>query len=102
MPKFLSASALDRITKCLPSSYHFTDNCGFLLRGGKDFFELTDSDLEKNGKYLSPCKRCHKLPFVHEIWPKAEQITLWHCSDGMEFTSEVNALRHELEIFRHG
>lgn len=35
-------------------------------------------------------------------YPLPHQITVWECSDGNEFTSEADALRYELELFRKG
>lgn len=35
-------------------------------------------------------------------FPIPQQITIWECSDGSEFSSETDALRHELELFKKG
>lgn len=35
-------------------------------------------------------------------FPKPHQITVWECSDGREFSSETEALRYELDLFRVG
>lgn len=87
-------------TCCIPSHYKLW----FLTKNGAEFCELSDADLEQYGKYLKSCQRCssEKTVKLTEIWPKAEVITLWHCSDKREFTTEVEALRHELNIFRKG
>ena len=36
------------------------------------------------------------------IYPIAQVVTIWECSDGREFSSEVEACRYELELFRKG
>lgn len=33
-------------------------------------------------------------------FPISHIVTVWECSDGREFSSEVDALRYELELFR--
>jgi hypothetical protein len=104
--RYVSASALDRIAKCIPIAYHASAKCGFLTKSGTEFCELSDTDLVQYEKYLKPCQRCHPkentTKRIVEEWPKAEVITIWHCSDKREFTSEIDALRHELSIFRKG
>lgn len=36
------------------------------------------------------------------LYPIPHVITVWECSDGREFSAEVDALRYELELFRNG
>ena len=103
MPGYVSMLTMDALKRCSPRSYHCSTKCGFLVKPGEAFVELTDEFIEQQGKYLKPCQRCHpKVPKPKEVWPRAEQITIWVCSDGNEFTTEVDALRHELEVFRNG
>lgn len=35
------------------------------------------------------------------IYPVPHVITIWQCSDGREFSTEVEALRYEIELFRN-
>lgn len=35
-------------------------------------------------------------------YPIAVPVTVWECSDGREFSNEVDALRYELELFKKG
>lgn len=35
-------------------------------------------------------------------FPKSSLVIVWECSDGREFSSEVEALRYELDLFRQG
>jgi hypothetical protein len=102
--RFVSATALGRIARHIPVSYHVSAKCGFLTKNNKEFCELSDADMEQYKKYLKPCKCCcpKTARLITEEWPKPEVITIWHCSDGREFTSEVEALRYELAIFRNG
>jgi hypothetical protein len=104
MPKYISAKSLERIEKSIPVSYHATETCGYLIKSGAEFLELSDDDMLKWKKWLKPCKRCHEETFskVTEIFPKKEMVAIWHCSDGRDFSSEVEALRHEIDIFRKG
>jgi len=104
MTKFISTKAFERVTRCCQASYHESELCGFLAKCGQEFLELTDDDLQKYKKYLKPCKRCHDdtTVLIKEVWPKAEPVIIWHCSDGRDFSTEVEALRHELDIFRKG
>jgi hypothetical protein len=101
--KYISNISLARMYKKLPVSYHASTNCGFLVKPGGEYCEVSNEDMQVYSKYLNPCQRCHpKPPAVIEKWPKKEIVELWVCSDHMEFNSELDALRHEIDIFRRG
>lgn len=104
MPRYISSKSLERIDKHIPVSYHASETCGFLTKNSGEFLELSDDDMIKWKKLLKPCQRCHKETFtkVTEIFPKKEMVIVWHCSDGREFSNEVEALRWELDLFRKG
>lgn len=104
MPKYISAKSIERIEKSIPVAYHSNAACRFLTKSNSEFLELSDDDLIKWKKLLRPCQRCHevKMTRVTEIFPKKEMVAIWHCSDGREFSAEIDALRHELDIFRKG
>lgn len=63
------------------------------------------------------CKKCYdkwrlqnlhlmkprkKKPKDLSAYPKPHVITVWECSDGREFSNEVEACRYELDLFRRG
>jgi len=39
-------------------------------------------------------------PTDTRVFPIPHQVTIWECSDGYEFSSEVDALRYEIELFK--
>lgn len=100
----ISFKSFERADKCMPTAYHASHTCRHLKVPASEVIELTEGDLQRLKKYLRPCKACHEAQttLITEIWPKAEQVIIWHCSDGRDFSSEVEALRYELDLFRKG
>lgn len=36
------------------------------------------------------------------LYPIPHVVTIWECSDGREFSNEVEACRYELDLFKRG
>lgn len=53
-------------------------------------------------EFKQMAKRTKKTPKDTRPFPIPHVVTIWECSDGREFSSEVDALRYELELFRNG
>jgi len=52
-------------------------------------------------KFKQQKKRTPRKPPVdNKPYPIPHIITVWECSDGREFSSETEALRYEIDLFR--
>lgn len=109
--RYVSEKAQGRLLKSIKVTYHEDPKCPLMTKNRSSSVEISESDQTQFRRFLKPCTVCtdDATTIVHPPkvnkdaptkYPYPELVTIWHTSDGQELTSEVEALRHEMEIMR--
>ena len=114
---YISEASLNRVKQGFKVAFHKHDDC--MVKNDASVAKhkfVTDDVILELGRKTYPCARCHSEdnpkapkpakktvdPMYTDKWPKTQLITLWTTSDGNEFTSEVEALQHQISLFQKG
>lgn len=88
--------------------YHKAPRCPNANKATTDMEEITEDFLLTYAGSVKPCKCITETQAptpnntAAKVYPYAEKVVIWHCSDGRDFSSETEALWYELELVKKG